>query len=120
MAKKSVLGGRRNKKVLLPLLHVLKSIQPQQRQILLAHFDDATRDLLYATIAEVLRSSRVPFQKRLFLRAKLSPYKNDLRYLNSPKKTKEQKRKKLQQLGAGPVNHIFRTAIPLLLNLFPK
>lgn len=116
------MGKRRRtrKKVLLPLLHVLKSVKPEQRQILLAHLDDDTRDLLYGTITEVLRSSKVPFRKRLFLKSKLEPYKRDLRYLSNPQKSKIEKRKKLSQMGAGPMQLILRTAIPLLLNLFPK
>lgn len=107
-------------KVVLPLLHVLKSIKPEQRQIILAHLDDSARDALYQTIGEVLRSDRVPFAKRLFLKSKLGPHRNDFRYLASPNKSATQKRKKLAQIGAGPMTHLLRTAIPLLMNLFPK
>ena len=109
-----------HKKVMLPLLNVLRNMTADHRQILLAHLDDKTRDGLYETISHVLRSNKVPFAKRLFLKSKLSPYKKDLRYLSNPKRTGAQKRKRLTQVGAGPMSHILKAAIPLLLNLFPK
>ena len=119
MAKKKVKIGAEGK-VILPLLNVLRSIKPEQRQILLAHINDKTRDLIYKTISEVLNSERVPFKERLRLKKNLEPYKGDLRYLTHPKKAKKGKEKKLNQIGGGPMNHILKAAIPLLLNLFPE
>lgn len=114
----SVLG--RQKKVLLPLLEVLKTVKPDQRVILLAHLDDKTRDLLYQTIQRVLTSDRIPFRKRLFLKSKLNNYKHDLRYLADQRKSPGAKKRKLAQVGAGPMTYILRAAIPLLLNVFGK
>lgn len=107
-------------KVILPLLNVLRSIKPEQRQILLAHFDDSTRDLIYNTISEVLKSERIPLRQRLSLKTKLDPFKSDLRYLTHPRKGKSGKKKRLNQIGGGPMNHILKAAIPLLLNIFPQ
>lgn len=112
--------GSRHKKVLLPLLDVLKSVKPEQRVILLAHLDDKTRDLLYQTIQRVLTSDRVPFRKRLFLKSKLSDHKHDLRFLADRRKSVGAKKRKLAQMGAGPMSYILKAAIPLLLNVFTK
>jgi hypothetical protein len=107
-------------KVLLPLLQVLKSLTSEQRTIVLAHLDDKTRDFIYETITTVLRSEKLPFRKRAALKEKLSPYKNDLRYISDKKKSRAQKKNRLTQLGGGPMAHVLKTAIPMLLNLFPK
>ena len=106
------------KKVLLPLLSLLKGMRSSQRVILLSHLDDKTRDALYQTINSVLKSEAVPARKRMFLRSKLLPFKADLRYLASRRKTSSQKKKKLTQMGGAPLGYILATAIPLLLNLY--
>ena len=105
---------------MLPLLHVLRTIRPEQRVILLAHFDDQTRDALYATIGQVLKSNKVPIRNRLLLKAKLFAHKDKLRYLADKKKTSTSKRRKLAQIGGSPMKYILKTAIPLLLNLFTE
>lgn len=112
--------GAKKKAVVLPLLHALKSIKPEHRVIILAHLDDETRDALYEAITHVLRSDRIPFRKRLFLKSKLKPYKNHLRYLTSEKRSGEQKKKRLTQIGGGPMAYVLREAIPLLLDVFPR
>lgn len=110
----------RVKSVLLPLLHALKGVRPDHRVILMAHFDDKTRDALYETITNVLRSEKVPFEKRLFLKTKLAEHRDDLRYLSNKKKSSKQKQKRLAQIGGGPMSHVLDLAIPLLLNLYAK
>lgn len=117
-SKKVALGKSAN--IILPLLNVLRTIKPDQRQILFAHFDDKTRDQIYKVIGEVLKSQRVPVRERLSLKGKLKPFKKDLRYLTESKRSKVQKRKRLSEIGGKPMNHILKTAIPLLLNLFPQ
>lgn len=112
--------GQRSRKVILPLLNALRSIPHNQRVILLAHLSDSTRDHLYEAIARVLRSERVPFAKRLFLKSKLAPYRHQLRYLANERASPVRKRRALAQIGGGPMKHILGTAIPLMLNLFPK
>lgn len=107
-------------KILLPLLNVLRTVKPEQRTILLAHMDDKTREYLYQTISHVLRSQDVPMNKRIFLRNKLDPYKNDLRILMSKKASKKKKQHHLAQIGAGPMSYVLKEAIPLLLQLFPS
>ena len=120
--RQAIVIMKANKKirVLLPLLQVLKEVRPDQRVILMAHFDDKTRDSLYETITNVLRSEKVPFDKRLFLKSKLASYKSDLRYLSNKSKSPTQKRRKLSQIGGGPMSHVLKLAIPLLLNLYAK
>ena len=105
-------------KVLLPFLNLLKTLKPANRVILLSHLDDKTRDVLYETINSVLKSDSVPMRKRMFLRSKLWPFKEDLRYLANKKRTRKQKRSKLTQMGGAPLGYIVSTAIPLLLNLY--
>lgn len=95
-------------------------MKPEHRMIMLAHLDDKTRDGIYETITHVLKSDAVPFRKRLFLKSKLAPHKKELRYLADRKKGPVQKRRKLAQIGGGPMTHVLKTAIPLLLNIFSK
>lgn len=111
--------GKQNR-VLLPLLEVLKSVKPDQRVIILAHLDDQTRDLLYKTIYKVINSDKIPFAKRRFLNSKLTPFKNELRDLGDANKTLFQKKKRLIQVGGGPMSYVLRAAIPLILDTFPK
>ena len=106
--------------LILPLLNVLRSVKADARQIILAHLDDKTRDLIYETIAKVLQSGeKIPPRRRANLKFQLSPYKDDLRVITHPKKSTKQKRKRLEQIGGKPMQHIIAAAIPLLLNLFP-
>lgn len=106
--------------IVLPLLHVLKSLKPQQRVILLAHLDDKSRDALYQAIGHVLTTDKIPMRKRLFLKHQLSPHKEDLRFLCSKRHDSECKRRKLTQIGGGPMAHILRAAVPLMLNYYAK
>lgn len=108
-----------NKKSLLPFLHVLKSLKARDRIIILAHLDDETRDSIYKTISQVLRSNKVPIQNKLYLRDKLKSHKDNLRYLINQKKSSTQKKKKLTQIGGSPLSVLLNTALPLMLNLFP-
>ena len=108
----------KQKKIILPLLNVLKKLPQDERVILMSHLDDVTRDAIYTAIASVLRSSEVPLRKRLFLKTKLEPYKDDLRFLADERKSGKLKKKRLVQLGGAPIGHVLKTAIPLLLNLY--
>lgn len=118
LARRKRLGRR----LILPLLHALKTLKPDLRVIVLEHLDDRTKDELYRIIGEVLRSDKVPFRKRLFLKGKLEPYKKEFRCLarDSTKAGSARKGRTLAQVGAGPMTHVLRLAIPLLLNVFPK
>jgi hypothetical protein len=110
----------KKKKVLLPLLHVLQSLPHDKRMIILSHLDDYARDGILETVTNVLRSEKLPFKKRRELAKKLAPYKKDFRFLVNPKKSPAGKKKRLAQLGAGPMQHVLRAAVPLLLNIFPR
>lgn len=109
---------RMGKKILLPLLNVLKDVKPEQRIIILAHLDNVTRDALYSTINNVLHNDRIAFRKRLFLKSKLKPFKDEFRFLADKNKSLARKKKKLAQVGGKPLTHVIRAAIPLLLNLY--
>lgn len=122
-------GGKIVNRRLLPLLGVLKAVRPYQRVILMAHLNDKTHDALYRTINKVLRSERVPFRKRLFLRSKLRKFKREFRQLSAvsdapttrvTRSLAARKKKALMQVGGSPFSYMLQAAIPLLLNLFPK
>lgn len=110
----------KTKKVLLPLLGVLKKLPSSDRVILMSHLDDKTRDTLYETIAHVLRSPSVPMRKKLFLKSKLGPFKKHLRFLADKRKPSKLKKNRLTQMGGAPMGYVLRTAVPLLLNLYQK
>jgi hypothetical protein len=110
----------RKKKIMLPLIHVLQSLPHDKRVIILSHLDDKTRDAVLETVTTVLRSEKLPFKKRRELARKLAPYKKDFRYISDSGKSQSGKRRKLSQLGAGPMQYVLRAAVPLLLNIFPR
>ena len=105
---------------LIPLLNVLKSLSSNDRIIILAHLDDETRDLLYLTISSVLRSEKVPIETRLKLKKKLLPHKAKFRVVTRQDASSQLRKKKLHQLGGSPLKLMIDTALPLMLNLFPK
>ncbi len=108
------------KSSLIPLLHVLKSLKSSDRVIILAHLDDHTRDAIYKTVSKVLKSKKVPIQNRIHLRDNLCSFKSDFRYLMSKDSSPIQKKRKLTQLGGNPLSLILDTALPLMLDLFPR
>lgn len=110
--------NKKNRKVILPLLHILKSLKPDQRIIVLAHLDDKTRDILYQTIVWVLRGKKLPHGSRQYLRSKLKSFQKEFRYLGDAGKTERSKKKKLMQIGGGPLKHVLSLAVPLLLDTF--
>ena len=112
--------AKHRKKELVPLLHVLKSMKPEQRVIILAHFDSHTRDGLYRTITGVLQSKKMSLRQKRSLKKKLLPFKSDVRVLTNRGGSSSRKRRKLMQFGGAPMSHVLRAAIPLLLNIFPK
>jgi len=109
------------KKVILPLLGVLKNLKAADRIIILAHLDDLSRDSLYETINRVLsQSSPLPSSKKKLLKKKLWTHRDDLRYLTSQKKSKREKKRRLVHMGGNPLGYVLKTAVPLLLNLYGK
>lgn len=108
------------RKRLLPLLHSLNSLKPDQRMIILAHLDAKTKNDLYQVIRHVLRSKKLPDGSIRYLRTKLHPFKETLRHLADEKQPRALKAKSLVQVGGGPLGHILPIAIPLLLDTFRK
>lgn len=112
-----MLASRR--KLVLPLLGVLKKLNSSERVIILSHLDSVSRDKLYETINLVLSSSsNLPANKKRQLRKKLWNYRDDLRFLSRKKRSPREKRRRLLQMGGNPMGYLLKTAIPLLLNLY--
>lgn len=104
---------------ILPLLEALKTVKPHFRVILLGHLDDRTRDALYQTVTKVLRADH-DRRSKLRLRKLLGAYKDQLRDLGAEsRKSANHKKKTLAQIGAGPMSHVLKSAIPLLLTKLP-
>lgn len=95
-------------------------MKPHLRVIVVSHLNDKTKDGLYKTVTHVLRTKKMPIEERLKLRSKLGPYKNEFRHLSQRNASKRSKEQVLAQLGAGPMTHVIKSAIPLLLDLLPK
>ncbi len=114
------MNRHKQKTQLLPLLNVLKSLKSSDRVIILAHLDDETRDGLYVTINTVLKSEKVPIETRLKLQNKLKHHQDCIKHITSDKTSPKTKKKKLTQLGGGPMKSIIQAALPMMLNLFPK
>jgi len=106
---------------MLPLLEALRGMKPERRVIVLSHLDGRTRDGIYETVAHVLQNEKLPLAKRLKLKEKLYPFKRQFRYLASPSaRHPRKKRRALAQVGGGPMSHVLRAAIPMLLDTFPR
>lgn len=103
---------------LLPMLQVLKSIKPDDRIILLNHFNDEAKDNIYKTINHVLNSDVVRGGRKKRLRNKLAPYRKSLEYLSSPRSTVQGRRRRVVQLGGHPLSYVLSTALPMFVNLF--
>ncbi len=111
---------RKERTIILPLLNALKTMKPDDRVIVMAHLDDKTRDAIYSTIDSVLRSKKVSTVERKLLAQRLAPHKDTFRYLINSKKGAVGKKRKLSQIGGAPFNYVLKTAIPLLMDIFPK
>jgi len=107
-------------KVTLPLLHTLERMQPSHRGIIIAHLDDASRQIIYDSIAEVLRSSEISDARRLRLKQLLHPYKDNLRYLIRDRVSPRQKKKTLDLIGGEGLKPILSAAVPLLVGEFKQ
>mgnify|MGYP001556701501 CR=1 FL=1 len=109
----------------LPFLHVLSSLKPEQRVVLLGHLDHYTRDTLYDLVTRILSSKKLPLQKQIFLRNQIESgcrdhfvKKNVMDALFKNKKSGITKRQALYQIGGGAMAHVLRTAVPMLLSIY--
>lgn len=104
---------------ILPLLSILRSIRPEQRIILLSHFDLKTKDAICSAISFTLSTEKLSKQKKRRMVKKLEPHMREI--LPIIRQTPvAARRKRLMQVGAGPMKHILNATIPLLLDVFPK
>jgi SOS response regulatory protein OraA/RecX len=107
------------RKLVLPLLGILKKLNSADRVIILSHLDNVSRDKLYETINHVLsKKSALPEVKKKQLKKKLWNFRADLRFLSHKSRSPKEKRRRLLQMGGGPMGYVIKTAIPLLLNLY--
>lgn len=113
------MAKQRRHQLYIPLLNVLMKMDSEDRIIVMAHFDDATKDYLCEVISYVLHTNKIPFETRLALREKLIPYKKQLMTLSHRKKlSSKTKTRALSQIGGGPMPTLMETAIASLMNLF--
>ena len=96
-------GGKRRLRMILPFLQTLRELKPTQRQILLAHIDIPSCEILYETIANVLSSERVSVKTRRRLKKTLAAHKKCLRVLVNKKKSHANRRKKLYSIAGSPL-----------------
>ena len=107
--------------VIIPLLHTLRTLTPQQRVIILAHLDDVSRDQVCEAITNVLTSEKLPMKEKLRLRSELMEYKDHLRCLTNRKKSSRAAKKKvLLQMGGGPMSRVLTATCPHLLHVYKK
>lgn len=112
---------RRIKKSMIPLVKSLKRLSRENRIAYLSHVSDKTRDQLSQVILEVLRKYNGATDDRAAeLHEKLRPYKKQISDFTDQRKSGRVRRKRLEQIGGGPMSHILRAALPLLNDLFPS
>lgn len=103
----------------LPLLHVLKTLKPYQRQIIIDHLDDDSCDSLTYCLSTVVKQvDKLKSKKKL--QGCVKANKKQFCKILSPAKTKklrQGKKRALTQVGGNPLGLILSTAIPLLLSL---
>jgi len=116
---KKIIMREGDRRQILPLLSVLKSLRAPQRVIVLAHLDDVTRDKVYQCINLTLHHrSHLPPQIKKRLRRRLWKEREDLRCFSCGKSSKALKKKKLLQLGGAPMGYLLKSMVPLMLKLY--
>lgn len=105
---------------ILPLLEVLKNLQPADRIIVLSHLDESTRGKLCQAVNYFLvQGAKFDVDKKTRLRDQLRPYTEDFRALSDSRKKKQARKKKtLLRIGGGPMTVVLENLIPGLLDLF--
>ncbi len=106
--------------VIIPLLDVLKRMPANDRVIILAHLDSATRDKIYTVITKVLQADSHSSRRKKALCQILTPYKDDLRFICCKRNSRQGKQRKLTQLGGKPLGHLLRAALPALVKVFQQ
>jgi hypothetical protein len=102
----------------LAFLHVLNSMRPEQRVVLFEHLSDQVRDKIYKLITHILTSRHIPLRKRVFLKNQLGEDKSVVRVFVNPKASAAQRRMTLCRIGGGPMQHLLRAALPVLLDMY--
>lgn len=101
---------------IIPLLHVLRSVNSDYRIIILSHLDDLTRDRIYEALTKVLTNDKLSFSQKLELKKKLGKHRHDLRCLMDTRKSAKVKKKKLLQMGGGPMSNVLSATFSHLLD----
>ena len=108
-----------DRREILPLLGVLKSLPSPQRVIVLAHLDNKTRDKVYECVHLTLQDrSALPHESKNRLRRRLWKEREDWRCLSCKRSPKALKRQKLLQLGGAPMGFLLKSMVPLMLRLY--
>ena len=103
---------------IVPFLQTLKKIpNPSTRSIVLSHLDEDACEMLCGAIYNVFFNNRVPDKKKRRLAKILRPHAEPLTALSERRGNTAFKKKKLAQIGGGPLTTILGTAIPLFLSV---
>jgi hypothetical protein len=103
----------------IPVLKLIKELQPKYQKILIPHLKDDVHDILCESIYNCLHSNKLSRQKRKLLKRALMSKKEKLRLLSN-KRTSQQKRgQALTQLG-GSLGLILSAVLPIVTDLIFK
>ena len=115
----------KRKRVLLPLLNILKSLPAPKRSVLISYLNHDTLDGLYELIIDLNRSSKIPFHIRYKLAKKLRSSCDDFDCMIRGAEKKPHKKpspkvqmRRLIHLGGSPMADMYKVAVPYLLNVF--
>jgi len=102
----------------LPLFRALKKLKPEDRKQIIEFLDKPARESVYTLISSVLKADKHKFKQRRSLVKKLSPFKQQLRFLIQKKNPDKTKTKLMrEQIGGFPLGLLLSAAIPLISSL---
>jgi len=115
---KSLTGGTKIRKVILPFLTSLEKLDPQAQHILLSHLDDESCKILCQIVYTVVkRAPKLEEGERAFLTQHIGDHGKNIRCILNGKESIKKKKRALTEIGGNPLLAILGTAVPILFNL---
>lgn len=105
---------KKKKTKLAPLLQALKNASEEDRLSICKHLDSTGCEKVFEGVFNALHNKKVDLGFRAQLKKDLAQHKNGLRYICKSNKPTERKKRRLIQLGEGPIRCILAAVLPLL------
>ena len=100
----------------LPLLNILRELDPIKRQIILDHLDAKSCDTVVACIAKVIQNGK-KLKSNKVVKETIVKNKKDICALLSKGGNFKKRRRKLAKFGGGPLGLLLGIGLPILVDL---